>query len=82
MKTYKILFGVVLISGILTLIAGIYLSVNQIMSIGYTSNRIGEITEGQFTGISGIFIGIFILMLSIWVYKMYKTEKKKFDELE
>ena len=82
MRIYKILFGIVLISGILVLISGIYLFVNFEKSVGYTSNRIGETTEGQLTGFSGIFIGILLLMLSIWTFNLYKTEKKKFDELD
>jgi len=82
MKHDKIGTWILLISGILTLVVGVYLFLNQIYSIGYTSLRSGEIHEGELTGFGGIFLGILLLILSLYNHCIYKKEKKKFDELE
>jgi hypothetical protein len=82
MRFYKILFVIILTTAILIFIIGLYLIENQIRSTGFTANRIGEVFEGQITGFGGILIGLFLFVLSIMTYRMYKTEKKKFDEME
>jgi len=82
MKIYKVGTWISVISGILTLIVGVYLSLSNIISTGYTAGLSGNIHEGRLTGFSGIFLGILLLLLSVWAYYGYKEEKKRFEELD
>lgn len=82
MRMYKSLFFLVLTVGIIILMIGVYLTLEKIISSGYTAGRTGQVYYGQLTGFGGIFIGILLMLVSIWLNKLYKTEKKRFDEME
>jgi len=82
MKVYKTLFFITLIAGLSIFSIGVYLKFANLYSDGYTTGRLGNIHHGMITGFSGMFLGVLILLLSFWTYKIYKDEKKKFDEME
>ena len=82
MRMYKSLFLLVLTVGIIILLIGVYLSLEMMSSGGYSAGRSGIAHYSQLTGFGGIFIGILLMLISIWLYKLYKTEKKIFDEME
>ena len=82
MRTYKMLFWITLISGIIILSIGIYLQSAKILSSHIFLSRFGEFYEGRITGFGGILIGIFVILLSIYIKKCAKEEKDKFDKLD
>lgn len=82
MKIYKTLFWLSLIIGVIILSIGIYLLLTLQISQGLTAGRFGDINAGQVDGFSGIFLGVLILLLSVWLNKVYRDEKKRFDKYE
>lgn len=82
MKVYNTLFRITLISGLTIFSIGVYLKFSNQSSDGLTAGRFGNIHHGMITGFSGMFLGILILLLSIWTYRIYKEEKEKFDKME
>ena len=82
MKFYKTLFIVTLFCGFVILSIGIYLQLlNQYVG-GFTTGRYGIMHYSIVTGFSGIFIGVSLLVTSIWTYRMYCKEKKRFDRMK
>lgn len=82
MKIYKTLFWLTLICGLSILVIGVILQMTNKTSEGYVSGRFGDVYHGVINGYSAIFLGILILLLSLWTFKIHKDEKKKFDEME
>ncbi len=82
MNINKTLFWITLISGLIIFLIGVFLKLYNQTSNGFTAGRYGDIHQGMVTGFSGIFLGILILLLSIWTYRNYKKEKEKFDKME
>jgi len=82
MKVYKILHWITLIAGLTIFSIVMYLNFANQSSEGLTAGRFGNIHHGMITGFSGIFLGILILLLSIWTYRIYKVEKQKYDKAE
>lgn len=81
MKTYKTLLWISLITGLTIFFIGVYLQYINKFSDGFIAGRFG-VNYGMINGFSGMFLGVFILLLSIWIFKIYKDEKKKFDKME
>ncbi len=81
MRTYKTLFWISLIAGLTIFFIGVYLRYINKFSDGYTAGRL-SIHHGMINGFSGMFLGILILLLSLWTFKVYKDEKRKFDDME
>lgn len=82
MKIYKTLFWLSLIIGVIILSIGIYLLLTLQTSLGLTAGLLGNVNIGQVDGFSGIFLGVVILLLSVWLYKVYRDEKNRFDKYE
>jgi len=82
MKVYKTLFWITFIAGLTIFSIGVYLKFANQSSDGLTAGRFGNIHHGMITGFSGMFLGVLILLLSIWTYRIYKEEKQKFDKME
>jgi Ca2+/Na+ antiporter len=82
MKIYKSFFIITLFTGLIILAVGVYLKITNQFSAGLTSTKFSGTHYGAITGTSGIILGIFILLSSIWAYRMYKEEKKKFDKMK
>lgn len=82
MKVYKTLFWITFIAGLTIFSIGVYLNFANQSSEGLTAGRLGNIHHGMITGFSGIFLGILVLLLSIWTYRIYRVEKQKFDKME
>jgi hypothetical protein len=81
MKIHRATFIITLVCGILILLMGIYLQISGHYSKGYTTARYSRAYEGVINGYSGIFLGIVVLLLSIYAFKTYKKEKEKFRKL-
>ena len=82
MRALKRLFWISFIVGSAIFLIGLYLKLANTYSDGYTAGRYGDILYGKITWFSGMFIGILILLMSIWVYQVYKIEKKKYDRMD
>lgn len=82
MKIYKTLFWLSLIIGVIILSIGIYLLLTLQTSLGLTAGLLSNVNIGQVDGFSGIFLGVVILLLSVWLYKVYRDEKNRFDKYE
>ena len=82
MKIYRTLFIITLLAGLIILLIGIFLQITNSMSDGYTSSRYGNINYGMINGFSGILLGILMLIISIWAYRISKNEKKRFDKMQ
>lgn len=82
MRIYKTLFLITLFAGLIIMGIGIYLKIVNQYSDGYSTGRLGNIHYGMVNGFSGIFLGVLILLLSIWTYKIYRDEKDKFEKME
>ncbi len=82
MKIYKMLFLINLFSGLIIFLIGVYLNYVNKYSKGNIAGRFGEIHYGMINGDIGMFLGVIILLLSIYTFNMYRDEKKKFDKME
>jgi hypothetical protein len=82
LKVYKTLFWITFIAGLTIFSIGVYLKSDNQFSDGLTAGRYGNIHHGMITGFIGMFLGILILLLSIWTYRIFKKEKQKFDKME
>ncbi|MBF8965246.1 hypothetical protein I0P70_18505 [Pontibacter sp. FD36] len=82
MKIYKALFWITLITGFTIFSIGAYLKFTNQVSIGLTAGRLGNIQQGTITGFSGMLLGVLLILLSIWTYRIYREEKEKFDRME
>ena len=76
MKTLKAFFQVSLISGILMILAGLYLIYTNTFSTGETAGYTGAVHTGTVTGPGTIMLGAIILGVSVFAYVGYKNEKK------
>lgn len=71
----KIFFGVSLIGGILIVLIGLNLKLNETISGGFTFSKNGNIGYGIINCTSAIVLGFMILLFSLWTYHEYKKEK-------
>ncbi|GEM_PF-3436016 len=74
-------FWVFLICGLVLFTIGIYLQISKKFSVEIVADRFGNISSRTIDGFSGIFVGVIILSLSVWIYFLYKEEKNKIDRL-
>jgi hypothetical protein len=82
MKLNFTLLLITLFSGLAIFAIGLYLQLAHQSSEGLVAGRLGNINHGTMTGFSGLFIGSALLILSIWIYRNYKKEKKRFDQMD
>lgn len=77
----KITFWVVFIIGILIIIIGLYLkSINVMIEDSYMGEY-GDIHSGSVNGDGALIIGLIMLGLSSYQYKVYLDDKKEREKL-
>jgi len=82
LKIYRILFWLTLCSGLIILAIGVYLKMTNQLSNGIYTTRYGTLQQGSVSGFSAIILGIFLLLISIYVRICNKKEQDKFDKME
>jgi uncharacterized membrane protein YiaA len=82
MKLFKALFWITLVAGLTIFSIGVYLNFTNQSSESITTDKFGHVHHGVITGFSGMFVGVIILLLSVWTFWMYKVERKKFKKMK
>ena len=82
MRTFYNIFLITFIGGIILIILGLFLKLSNQFSSGFIIGKYGVTHYGYINWFISIFLGIILLLMSIWTYNIHKADKKKFDEME
>lgn len=77
MKFSNVVSAFSFVIGIIIVIIGFYLRLTGKNSTGYSTTRYGGLTGGTISVNGFILIGVFVLLISFWTYRIYVSDKKK-----
>lgn len=81
MKIYKTLFWVTFIGGLVILLIGVYLTLSKSVTQGFITGKYSGFHQSSLNGYSELLLGVIMLLFSLWAYKIYKSQKKKYDKM-
>lgn len=82
MKTFKALYRLAIIVGILILGVGTYLQLTNQSTTGNSSQYDGTPLSQTLDGLSTIYLGIIVLLIALLTYFMYKRELRQYRKLD
>lgn len=81
MNKFKSIFYLFLVTGLFSILLGIYMFINEKTSGGFTYTRYGKSGTGEINGLSAIIIGLLVLFLSLVALNQAKINQAEREKL-